>query len=127
MLHVYKRKMHAAVIICASAASVGMAMQGLDVAKKAALEFLETFKQPVSHADRETLRMVARTSLRTKLQEKMADQLTDIVTDAVLAIRKDGEPIDLYMVGQLRCGQQPAMPSGLPGCPPVPSHCKDCL
>jgi len=73
-------------------------VEGLDVAKKAALEFLDTFKQPVSHVDRETLRMVARTSLRTKLQEKMADQLTDIVTDAVLAVRKEGEPIDLYMV-----------------------------
>ena len=33
-----------------------------------------------------------------QLSEKMADQLTDIVTDAVLAIRKDDEPIDLYMV-----------------------------
>lgn len=42
--------------------------------------------------------MVARTSLRTKLTEKIADQLTDIVTDAVLAIHKDNEPIDLYMV-----------------------------
>lgn len=48
--------------------------------------------------------MVARTSLRTKLQEKMADQLTDIVTDAVLAVRKEGEPIDLYMVGAAVAG-----------------------
>lgn len=73
--------------------------QGLEVAKRAVLEFLDKFKTPVNGAeDRETLRMVARTSLRTKLSEKLADQLTDIVTDAVLAIRKPGEPIDLFMV-----------------------------
>ncbi len=48
--------------------------------------------------DRETLRCVARTSLRTKLAEPLADQLTDIVTDAVLAIRRPGQPIDLFMV-----------------------------
>lgn len=74
-------------------------MQGFDTAKKAVLEFLDTFKQPVAAEDREALRMVARTSLRTKLVEKLADQLTDIVTDAVLSIRKPEEPIDLYMVG----------------------------
>jgi hypothetical protein len=69
------------------------------VAKRAVLEFLDKFKTAVNGAeDRETLRMVARTSLRTKLSEKLADQLTDIVTDAVLAIRKPGEPIDLFMV-----------------------------
>jgi T-complex protein 1 subunit zeta len=75
----------------------------LEVAKRAVLEFLDKFKTPVNGAeDRETLRMVARTSLRTKLSEKLADQLTDIVTDAVLAIRKPGEPIDLFMVCLLR-------------------------
>lgn len=74
-------------------------LQGWDVAKKAVLEFLDTFKQPVAADDREILRMVARTSLRTKLTDKLADQLTDIVTDAVLAIRKPDEPLDLHMVG----------------------------
>ncbi len=68
------------------------------MAKKAVLEFLDTFKQPVKPEDRETIRMVARTSLRTKLAEHLADQLTDIVTDAVLAIRKQDEPLDLFMV-----------------------------
>lgn len=75
-----------------------IASQGLEAAKKAALEFLEGFKQPVSADDREMLRMVARTSLRTKLAEPLADKLTDIVTDAVLAVRKPDEPIDLFMV-----------------------------
>ncbi|KAL6761900.1 chaperonin complex component [Haematococcus lacustris] len=75
-------------------------VEGFEVGKKAILEFLETFKQPLNTGseEREMLRMVARTSLRTKLSERLADQLTDIVTDAVLAVRKPSEPIDLFMV-----------------------------
>lgn len=81
-------------------------VEGFETARKATLEFLETFKVPLEGAkegsdvplDRETLRCVARTSLRTKLAEPLADQLTDIVTDAVLAIRRPGQPIDLFMV-----------------------------
>lgn len=72
--------------------------QGFEAAKKAALEFLETYKEPVAADDRELLRCVARTSLRTKIYETLADQLTDIVVDAVLTIRKPEEPIDLFMV-----------------------------
>lgn len=55
-------------------------------------------KISITPEDRETLDFVARTSLRTKLQESLADQLTGIVTEAVLAIRKEDEPIDLHMV-----------------------------
>lgn len=73
-------------------------VEGFEVAKKAVLEFLETFKTVVDPEDREILRCVARTSLRTKLHETMADQLTDIVTDAVLCVRKPDVPLDLYMV-----------------------------
>jgi len=76
----------------------GCFLQGYEHAKKAALEFLEGFKEKVDGADREVLRCVARTSLRTKLYEDLADQLTDIVVDAVLTIRKPDEPIDLFMV-----------------------------
>ncbi|CAL8471297.1 g10839 [Coccomyxa elongata] len=72
--------------------------EGYEHAKKAALEFLEGFKEKVSGDDREIIRCVARTSLRTKLYEELADQLTDIVVDAVLTIRKPDEPIDLFMV-----------------------------
>lgn len=42
--------------------------QGLDAAKAGALSFLDTLKHPVKADDRETLRMVARTSLRTKVR-----------------------------------------------------------
>jgi hypothetical protein len=43
--------------------------QGYDLARKAALEFLETFKQAVDPGDREVMRCVARTSLTTKLAQ----------------------------------------------------------
>ncbi|KAM0847392.1 hypothetical protein ACQ4PT_055042 [Festuca glaucescens] len=76
-------------------------VDGFEVAKRATLEFLETFKTPVvmgDQPDREILKMVARTTLRTKLYEGLADQLTDIVVNAVLCIRQSDEPIDLFMV-----------------------------
>lgn len=73
-------------------------MQGFETAKKATLQFLETFKDKIDVTDREVLRCVAQTSLRTKIYQDLADQLTDIVVDAVLTIRKEGEALDLYMV-----------------------------
>lgn len=75
-----------------------MCSQGFETAKKATLQFLETFRDKIEATDREILLCVARTSLRTKLYQDLADQLTDIVVDAVLTIRKEEEPLDLYMV-----------------------------
>ena len=75
-----------------------MCSQGFETAKKATLQFLETFRDKIEATDREILLCVARTSLRTKLYQDLADQLTDIVVDAVLTIRKEDEPLDLYMV-----------------------------
>jgi T-complex protein 1 subunit zeta len=48
--------------------------------------------------DRETLVAVARTSLRTKVHQKLADQLTEELVDAVLTIKRDDEPLDLFMI-----------------------------
>ena len=48
--------------------------------------------------NREVLVQVAGTSLRTKLSQKVADVLTEVVVDAVLAVQREGEPIDLHMV-----------------------------
>ena len=48
--------------------------------------------------DRETLHMIARTSVRTKLSGAFADQLAAIVLDAVLTVRVVDEKIDLHMV-----------------------------
>ncbi|KAH9176298.1 T-complex protein 1 zeta subunit [Lactarius sanguifluus] len=80
---------------------------GFDIAKKEALAFLDTFKQP-SSLDRHTLISLAKTSLATKLSAALAQQLAESVVDAVMTIRppappKDAvdqwrEPIDLHMV-----------------------------
>lgn len=35
-----------------------------------------------------------------QVDTRLSEQLTDIVTDAVLAVRKEDQPIDLYMVRQ---------------------------
>lgn len=48
--------------------------------------------------DRELLINVARAALRTKLQQELADSLTEIIVDSVLTIRREGTPIDLFMV-----------------------------
>ncbi|KAF7970302.1 hypothetical protein HWV62_22994 [Athelia sp. TMB] len=81
--------------------------EGFDLAKKEALKFLDSFKQP-SKLDRATLISVANTSLSTKLNTGLAKQLAADVVDAVLTIRppppdKDAkdqwrDPIDLHMV-----------------------------
>ncbi|KIY66887.1 T-complex protein 1 zeta subunit, partial [Cylindrobasidium torrendii FP15055 ss-10] len=81
--------------------------EGFDLAKKEALKFLDTFKQP-SKLDRATLIGVAYTSLATKLNASLAKQLAADVVDSVLTIRppppaadaKDQwrSPIDLHMV-----------------------------
>ena len=80
-------------------------LQGLELGRAGTLAFLEEFKTAASPEDRELLLCVARTSLRTKLYSDLADQLTEIVVDAVLTIRRQGEPIDLYMARPgLCCG-----------------------
>ncbi|EGO00023.1 hypothetical protein SERLA73DRAFT_180394 [Serpula lacrymans var. lacrymans S7.3] len=81
--------------------------EGFDLAKKEALSFLDTFKQP-SNLDRATLINVAFTSLATKLHASLAKQLAADVVDAVLTIRPPPpstdstdqwrSPIDLHMV-----------------------------
>ncbi|KAI9102700.1 chaperonin Cpn60/TCP-1 family [Phlyctochytrium arcticum] len=71
--------------------------EGFDIAKKEALQFLESFK--VKHTiDRETLLNVARTSLRTKVRQELADALMEAVVDGVLCIHRKDQPIDLHMV-----------------------------
>ncbi|KAF7722304.1 T-complex protein 1 subunit zeta [Apophysomyces ossiformis] len=72
--------------------------EGYDLAKKEALKFLESFKTEKPEIDRELLVSVARTSLRTKVHRALADTLTEAVVDAVLAVHREGEPIDLHMV-----------------------------
>ena len=72
-------------------------VDGIELAKKRSLEFLEECRYKPEKIDREFLLNAARTALRTKLPIKLADQMTEIVTDAVLTIKKD-IGIDLHMV-----------------------------
>jgi len=74
-----------------------LATEGFEMAKKRALEVLDEVKV-ASGMDRDTLINVARTSLRTKVPKELADHLTEIVVDAVLAVRREKQPIDLHMV-----------------------------
>ena len=72
---------------------------GFDLARKKALEILESdFKKPVDGIDRHMLSSIAQTSLRSKVEPQLADKLTEMVTSAVLAIRRENKPIDLFMV-----------------------------
>ncbi|KAI1796520.1 chaperonin-containing T-complex zeta subunit Cct6 [Ganoderma leucocontextum] len=81
--------------------------EGFDIAKKEALEFLDSFKKPVK-LDRATLVNVAYTSLATKVNSALAQRLASEVVDAVLTIRPPPpspdslyqirDPIDLHMV-----------------------------
>merc|ERR1719201_2912148 len=75
-------------------------VEGIDMAKSEALQFLEKFKVPISITDTEKLHLLAKTALRTKLQLKMADQLAENVVEAVQTIydKDAAQQIDLNMV-----------------------------
>ncbi|XP_011923168.1 PREDICTED: T-complex protein 1 subunit zeta-2 isoform X5 [Cercocebus atys] len=71
--------------------------EGFEAAKIKALEVLEEVKV-TKEMKRKILLDVARTSLRTKVHAELADVLTEAVVDSVLAVRRPGYPIDLFMV-----------------------------
>ncbi|XP_004385473.2 T-complex protein 1 subunit zeta-2 [Trichechus manatus latirostris] len=71
--------------------------EGFEAAKTKALEVLDEVKIK-KEMKREILVDVARTSLRTKVHAELADVLTEAVVNSVLAIRRPGYPIDLFMV-----------------------------
>jgi len=73
-----------------------VAAEGFDLAKKKALEVLDQIA--IKKCSRDDLIHVARTSLRTKVKNQVADLLTEVVVDAVLAIKRENEPLDLHMV-----------------------------
>lgn len=78
-------------------------VDGFDVAREAALEFLDEFKTVPAAFDREFLLQVARTSVATKVTAEVADVLAPIVTDAVLSVSdlsgaEISRSIDLHMV-----------------------------
>ncbi|XP_040856525.1 T-complex protein 1 subunit zeta-2 isoform X2 [Ochotona curzoniae] len=71
--------------------------EGFETAKIKALEVLEKIKVE-KEMKREILLDVARTSLQTKVHAELADVLTKAVVDSVLAVRRPGHPIDLFMI-----------------------------
>jgi T-complex protein 1 subunit zeta len=73
-------------------------VDGFDLGRQFALDFLEKFKQPHKTSDRDLLLNVARTSLRSKLTIELADMLTNIVVDSILTIKRGDAPVDLFMV-----------------------------
>ncbi|KAJ2704430.1 T-complex protein 1 subunit zeta [Coemansia sp. IMI 203386] len=85
---------------------------GFDAAKREALKFLDDFRVQ-TEMDREVLCSVARTALRTKLQAELADQMTEAVVDAVLAIKPEEGPIDLFMVEIMKMQHRTATDSRL--------------
>lgn len=73
-------------------------VDGIELAKKETLAFLEKIK--IAHPDvsKDLLLNVARSSLMTKVHPSIANPLTDIIVEAVNTIRKEDQPIDLHMV-----------------------------
>lgn len=71
--------------------------EGFEQARTKALEILDNMKIPIE-INRESLIDVAKTSLRTKIHGKIADLMAEICVDAVLAIKPEDKPADLYMV-----------------------------
>jgi T-complex protein 1 subunit zeta len=79
---------------------------GYDIARDAAIEFLESFKVPVNSDsnsgnkyDRELMTCIAATSLKTKLDHDLADAMTHAIVDAILCVApEDDRPVDLNMI-----------------------------
>jgi len=72
-------------------------VDGIELAKKETLAFLERFKIEKTEISKELLMEVAKASLNTKIHPNIANPLTEIIVDSVLTIKKD-DRIDLHMV-----------------------------
>lgn len=72
-------------------------MDGIELAKRETLAFLDVIKVEKPEVTKELLMDVARASLMTKVHPNIANPLTEIVVDAVQTIQRD-KNIDLHMV-----------------------------
>lgn len=72
-------------------------VDGIELAKKETLAFLERFKIEKTDISKELLMEIAKASLNTKIHPNIANPLTEIIVDSVLTIKKD-DRIDLHMV-----------------------------
>jgi len=73
-------------------------VEGIEMAKKESLSFLDSFRIDKPEVSRDLLVEVARTSLNTKIHAALANPLTDVIVDAVRCIQQEDKPIDLHMV-----------------------------
>jgi T-complex protein 1 subunit zeta len=79
-------------------------VDGLDIARDATLEFLETFKVPCTQlllsSNTEMLSSMAFTSLNTKLDRDLAKQMTRAIVQAIqcIATNTPEEPLDLNRI-----------------------------
>ena len=72
-------------------------VDGIEIAKKEILNYLEVIKIPKPDISKELLMDIARNSLMTKIHPNMANPLTEIIVDSVQTIMKN-DRIDLHMV-----------------------------
>ena len=75
--------------------------EGFEIAKKIALETLESFKINLTDDEkRELLTKISSTSLLTKVHPSIAHKLTEICVDAVLSIKPEegSKDLDLHMI-----------------------------
>ena len=91
--------------------------EGIEAAKGAVLQFLDSVRVAKDCTDRPLLLQIAQASLRTKMHVELADKFTEMVVDAVLCVRKPDAPIDLHMVEimhmQHRSGMESRLVKGL--------------
>lgn len=88
--------------------------EGFDLGRARALEVLESsHKVAATVGDRELLLSVARTSLRTKVEAELADKLATMVVEAILTVKREGQPIDLFMVEILSMQHRSALDTRL--------------
>jgi len=72
-------------------------VDGIELAKKETLAFLEKSRIEKPDVSKELLLEVARSSLMTKVHPSIANPLTDILVEAVKTIQQ-GDKIDLHMI-----------------------------
>merc|ERR1711994_1149634 len=73
--------------------------EGFEEAKKIALQVLDDIKIDITEEEKKNILIqIAQTSLNTKVHPKIADSLTTICVESLLAIKQEGQPIDLHMV-----------------------------
>jgi T-complex protein 1 subunit zeta len=72
-------------------------VDGIELAKKETLAFLETQRIAHPEVSKELLLEVAKASLMTKVHPNIANPLTEIVVEAVNTIKRD-DRIDLHMI-----------------------------